>query len=107
MQSGVPLVMAGLHMTHQALVLPEEVERIRALANPVACAVAEMLDFYLPIYLNGPNRLPGAAMHDPCTIAWLLAPQLFSSERYWVGGGDAWALYDRDDAGRSRSADGA
>lgn len=85
MQSGVPLVMAGLHMTHQALVLPEEVERIRALANPVACAVAEMLDFYLPIYLNGPNRLPGAAMHDPCTIAWLLAPQLFSSERYWVG----------------------
>lgn len=85
LQSGVPLVMAGLNMTHQALVMADEVEQIRAINNPVAKAVAEMLDFYLPLYLSGPRKLPGAAMHDPCVVAWLLKPELFTSAHYWVG----------------------
>jgi pyrimidine-specific ribonucleoside hydrolase len=85
LQSGIPLVMAGLNVTHQALVLPTDIERLRAIGNPVAQAVAEMLDFYLPLYLGHPRGLPGAAMHDPCTIAWLLAPQLFTSRTCWVG----------------------
>lgn len=85
LKSGVPLTMAGLNVTHQALVLPQDIERIRQIDNPVAQAVAEMLDFYLPLYLSHPRGLPGAAMHDPCTIAWLLAPQLFSSIERWVG----------------------
>ena len=65
--------------------LPQDIERIRQINNPVAQAVAEMLDFYLPLYLSHPRGLPGAAMHDPCTIAWLLAPQLFDSIERWVG----------------------
>ncbi|MBN5365774.1 nucleoside hydrolase, partial [Serratia marcescens] len=85
LKSGVPLTMAGLNVTHQALVLPQDIERIRQIANPVAQAVAEMLDFYLPLYLSHPRGLPGAAMHDPCTIAWLLAPQLFTGVERWVG----------------------
>lgn len=85
LQSGVPLTMAGLNVTHQALVLPQDIERIRHINNPVATAVAGMLDFYLPLYLNHPRGLPGAAMHDPCTIAWLLAPELFESRKLWVG----------------------
>lgn len=65
LKSGVPLTMAGLNVTHQALVLPQDIERIRQINNPVAQAVAEMLDFYLPLYLSHPRGLPGAAMHDP------------------------------------------
>lgn len=45
LKSGVPLTMAGLNVTHQALVLPQDIERIRQIDNPVAQAVAEMLDF--------------------------------------------------------------
>ncbi|MDT3251641.1 pyrimidine-specific ribonucleoside hydrolase RihA [Serratia sp. root2] len=85
LKSGVPLTMAGLNVTHQALVLPKDIERIRQIDNPVAQAVAEMLDFYLPLYLRHPRGLSGAAMHDPCTIAWLLAPQLFTGIERWVG----------------------
>ncbi|EFE93475.1 pyrimidine-specific ribonucleoside hydrolase RihA [Serratia odorifera] len=85
LQSGVPLTMAGLNVTHQALMLPQDVERVKAIDNPVAKAVGEMLDFYLPVYLRHARGLPGAAMHDPCAIAWLLAPQLFDSRECWVG----------------------
>ena len=82
LKSGVPLTMAGLNVTHQALVLPQDIERIRQIDNPVAQAVAEMLDFYLPLY-SAIRARPGAAMHDPCTIAWLLAPQLFTGVERW------------------------
>lgn len=85
LQSGVPLVMAGLNVTHQALVMPEEVSLVRALNNPVARAVAEMLDFYMPVYRKHPRGLQGAAMHDPAVVAWLLQPELFLSEKRWVG----------------------
>ena len=27
----------------------------------------------------------GAPLHDPCTIAWLLKPHLFTSVERWVG----------------------
>ena len=27
----------------------------------------------------------GAPLHDPCTIAWLLAPELFTTVECWVG----------------------
>lgn len=64
LKSGVPLTMAGLNVTHQALVLPQDIERIRQIDNPVAQAVAEMLDFYLPLYLSHPRGLPGAAMRS-------------------------------------------
>lgn len=29
--------------------------------------------------------LGGALLHDPCTIAWLLKPELFTSQHCWVG----------------------
>ena len=66
LQSGVPLTMAGLNVTHQALVLPQDIERIRSINNPVAAAVASMLDFYLPLYLSHPRGLPGAARFPRC-----------------------------------------
>ncbi|WP_075180672.1 nucleoside hydrolase [Pantoea sp. 1.19] len=85
LQSGVPLVMAGLNVTHQACLLPAECAAVRALNNPVALAVAELLDFLLPRDRQAAHPLPGAAMHDPTAVAWLLAPELFTAERLWVG----------------------
>ncbi|SFN68848.1 pyrimidine-specific ribonucleoside hydrolase [Izhakiella capsodis] len=95
LRSEVPLVMAGLNVTHQALVMPEDVSLIRALNNPVSSAVAEMLDFYMPIYRKHPRGLNGAAMHDPAVVAWLLHPELFTSEKRWVGV-ETWGHYPRE-----------
>ena len=64
LKSGVPLTMAGLNVTHQALVLPQDIERIRQIDNPVAQAVAEMLDFYLPLY----SAIRAACPARRCTI---------------------------------------
>jgi purine nucleosidase len=73
----VPIVMFGLHATHQAMGTPARIDRIAALGTPVARAVHGML--------SRPRRggidrfgVPGHPLHDPCVIAYLLWPDLFT-----------------------------
>lgn len=76
--AGVPITMCGLDVTHAAQVMDEDIERIRAITNPIARTVAELLDFFM-IYHRDPKwGFVGAPLHDPCTIAWLLRPELFT-----------------------------
>nr|WP_278992458.1 pyrimidine-specific ribonucleoside hydrolase RihA [Plesiomonas shigelloides] len=76
--AGVPITMCGLDVTHAAQVMDEDIERIRAITNPIARTVAELLDFFM-IYHRDPKwGFIGAPLHDPCTIAWLLRPELFT-----------------------------
>lgn len=76
--AGVPITMCGLDVTHAAQVMDEDIERIRAITNPIARTVAELLDFFM-IYHRDPKwGFVGAPLHDPCTIAWLLRPDLFT-----------------------------
>lgn len=76
-KSSIPITMCGLDVTHEAQVMDEDIERVRAITNPVAQCVAGLLDFFM-IYHRDPKwGFAGAPLHDPCTIAWLLAPELF------------------------------
>ena len=72
--AGAPLTMIGLDVTHQAIATPERVRAIAAIERPATAAVARMLTLDLE------RRGGGALLHDPCVIAYLLAPELFSGE---------------------------
>ncbi|HSF86025.1 MAG TPA: nucleoside hydrolase [Acidimicrobiia bacterium] len=76
LSSGIPLTMFPLDVTHQALVLPEHLERIRAIGSSAAEAVAGMLAYYERWDVEK-YGFPGAPLHDPCPIAFLLDPDLF------------------------------
>ncbi|MCT9842793.1 pyrimidine-specific ribonucleoside hydrolase RihA [Leclercia adecarboxylata ATCC 23216 = NBRC 102595] len=84
-QSGIPVVMAGLDVTHNAQIMAEDIERFRAINNPVARTVAELLDFFMEYHKTEKWGFQGAPLHDPCTIAWLLKPEIFTTARRWVG----------------------
>ena len=73
---GRPITSMGLDVTHQVLSTRARVERIRQLGNPVAAATAGMLGFF-ERHDSAKYGVEGAPLHDPCTIAWLLAPELF------------------------------
>lgn len=68
-QSGIPVVMAGLDVTHKAQIHVEDTERFRAIGNPVSTIVAELLDFFLEYHKDEKWGFVGAPLHDPCTIA--------------------------------------
>ncbi len=75
--SGIPLVVHPLDMTHHALTTSKRVEKIRALANPVAVATAEMMDFF-ERFNERKYGTDGGPLHDPNVIAWLLQPELYT-----------------------------
>ncbi|MET3900063.1 inosine-uridine nucleoside N-ribohydrolase [Devosia sp. UYZn731] len=77
-RSGVKLVMFGLNTTHQTLLRREDVAAVRA-ARPGANVVADIMDFYCGTYYRfaGADK-PGAPLHDPCAIAYLIDPSLFT-----------------------------
>ena len=76
---GRPITSMGLDVTHQVLSTRARVERIRQLGNPVAEATAGMLGFF-ERHDSKKYGVEGAPLHDPCTIAWLLAPELFEGK---------------------------
>jgi purine nucleosidase len=77
MRSGVPITMLPLDVTHRALATRARLERIGSLGNRSGKAVSDMLYFSQRFDLNK-YGWEGAPMHDPCVIACLLKPELFS-----------------------------
>jgi purine nucleosidase len=75
--SGVPLTVFPLDVTHKVLMTPEHVERLASYDTPVAAAAAGMIRFY-ERYDIDKYEMPGAPLHDPCVIAYLIEPSLFS-----------------------------
>ena len=76
---GRPITAMGLDVSHQVLSTRERVDRIRSLDNPVAAATAGMLSFF---HRHDTKKYgsEGAPLHDPCTVAYLLQPELFQSK---------------------------
>ena len=70
--SGLPVTMIPLDVTHQVRSTPERVARLAARDTPLAVAVAELLR---------PSGTGPSSLHDPCVIAYLLAPDLFQGSR--------------------------
>jgi purine nucleosidase len=82
-ESGVPITMAPLDVTHQALTTRKRVAAIRALGTPVGEAVAQWMEFF-ERFDEQKYGQEGGPLHDPCVIAWLLRPDLFSGRRCHV-----------------------
>jgi len=76
LRSGVDIVMVPLDVTHQALATKERIAAIKANGNASSTAVTQMLEFSERFDL-GKYGWPGAPLHDPCVIAYLLQPELF------------------------------
>jgi len=79
-RSGADLVVMPLDVTHKALTTRTRVEAFRALPGKVGPAVASWTDFF-ERFDKEKYGSEGAPLHDPCTIAWLIRPELFTGRR--------------------------
>jgi purine nucleosidase len=76
LDSGIPITMIPLDVTHQVLTTPRRLAAVRALGNRCGSAVAALLvSFEKKRRASFGSR--GKALHDPCVIAHLLRPALF------------------------------
>ena len=75
--SGVPIVILPLDATHQVQSTQARIQRLRDLGNRAGPMAAIMLKASEAFDIKK-FGWDGAPLHDPCTIAWLLKPELFS-----------------------------
>ena len=75
--SDVPIVVMPLDVTHKALTTRARVEAFRALGTKVGDMVAAWTDFF-ERFDKEKYGSEGAPLHDPCVIAYLIQPDLFT-----------------------------
>ena len=75
--AGLPLTMLGLDVPHRVLTTPDRLAALENLGTPVGKAAAGMLRYYGQIDCDR-HGLDAPPLHDPCVIAYLLRPDLFS-----------------------------
>lgn len=78
-ESGVPIVVMGLDITHQALATQEVIEEVNKIDNNVAKIVGELLVFFASTYKEMFD-FDGAPVHDVLTVAYCVAPELFKTK---------------------------
>ncbi|WP_066504778.1 nucleoside hydrolase [Abyssisolibacter fermentans] len=79
--SGIPIAMSGLDVTEKAEIYDDEIAELKK-RGKVSKMVGELLDFYS--IASKKFGFEGSALHDPCAVAWLLKPELFTTKECYV-----------------------
>ena len=71
LRSGLPLIMSGLNITHQALATPEILDRIAKLDTKLAHTIVDLLKFFADTYRDV-FGMPNPPVHDPVALAIII-----------------------------------
>jgi pyrimidine-specific ribonucleoside hydrolase len=82
-ESGIPILMAGLDVTHQALVLPADVARLDGIGNRTGHVFADLMRFFA-IHHRDRYGWDGPPIHDAVAVGVLVAPWLIDRRRMRV-----------------------
>jgi pyrimidine-specific ribonucleoside hydrolase len=82
-RSGLPITMVGLDVTHQALFLDADVERLDALHTRTADVFADLLRFYARFHRER-YGWSGSPIHDAVAVAHVALPGLVTTQPYRV-----------------------
>jgi len=80
--SGIDLTMVGLDVTHQALLRPRDVDRLRA-SGKAGKLVADLFGFYMGFHRRS-YGWEGAPVHDAVAMAHVIDPGLLTTEHLGV-----------------------
>lgn len=85
-ESGVPLTMIPLEVTHTALVTQEVLTQLincQPVVTPFLLLIQQLLTFFADTYREV-FRFPDPPLHDPCAVAYVVDPDIFEVERMRV-----------------------
>lgn len=76
--AGIPITFISLDVTHQVLTTPERLSALVAIGSPMSQVAVDILSHYGKADQEKLGTI-GAPLHDPCVIAYLLNPTLFTT----------------------------
>jgi len=77
-ESGVPIVMVPLEVSHTALVTPDIVARISQMSSPFSVLMVDLLMFFKKTY-EDVFRFTYPPLHDPLAVAYAINPNMFTT----------------------------
>lgn len=80
--SGIPMTLIPLDVTHKCLLKQEHVDRLMKIDSPVTRFLKDAIDVYLKASIQ--LGYEGCALHDPLTLATIIAPELLTLKEYYV-----------------------
>ena len=80
--SGIPITLIPLDVTHKCLLRQEHVERLLKIPSPISRFIRDAMEVYLKA--SHARGFQGSALHDPLTLATVIAPELLTLKDYYV-----------------------
>jgi purine nucleosidase len=81
--AGIPITLIPLDVTYQCLLTSQDIERLNRIHSPIARFIRDATGIYLDFYRQR-QGFDGCALHDPLTLAAVIAPELLSFEEHYV-----------------------
>lgn len=80
--SGIPMTLIPLDVTHKCLLKLEQIERLMKIDSPISRFIKDAVEVYLKASFE--LGYEGSALHDPLTLAIIIAPELLTLKEYYV-----------------------
>lgn len=80
--SGIPITLIPLDVTHKCLLLQPHVDRLVQIPSPISRFIRDAIEIYLKSSFE--LGYTGSALHDPLTLATIIAPELLTLKEYYV-----------------------
>ena len=80
--SGIPMTLIPLDVTHKCLLKQEHIDRLMKINSPITHFIKDAMEVYLKASLE--LGYEGCALHDPLTLATIIAPELLTLRNYYV-----------------------
>jgi purine nucleosidase len=80
--AGIPITLIPLDVTHKCLLKQEHVDRLMKVDSSISRFIKDAVEVYFKFsYERG---FTGCALHDPLTLATVIAPELLTLKEYYV-----------------------
>lgn len=80
--SGIPITLIPLDVTHKCLLKSEHIDRLMRIDSPLSRFIRDAFEVYLSFSME--RGFDGIALHDPLTLATVIAPELLALKEYYV-----------------------
>ena len=80
--SGIPITLIPLDVTHKCMLLQPHVDRLMKIPSPISRFIRDAIEVYLKYSFE--LGYAGSALHDPLTLATIIAPEFLTLKEYYV-----------------------
>jgi purine nucleosidase len=81
--AGIPITLIPLDVTHKTMLYASQIDRLKRRATAVSQFIVQATADYVR-FTESKTGVPGCALHDPLTLATIIAPELLSLEEHYV-----------------------